>query len=220
MKKLRNMLVSLMLVVGLVVPVNVFAEDTNIANPDEEFTWRNYGTIKKGDVTWTYTDRENGIKEWTFMLTPSKTFTTDDAIAIELVPTGVSVQKVTTDNSKIVVASNNNNTLLLKPTNTGLKSGEKVQLIKVTTKDTATNNCDLAVKPLTLDCSTNISGYYFNNNGEEVTKEEYDQVCAGVTPDDNPNTGNAVPYIAITGGLIAIAGVYLYSKKSKKMYRI
>lgn len=220
MKKLRNMLVSLMLVVGLVVPVNVFAEDTNIANPSEDVSAGIYGSFKKGDVTWTYTDRENGIKEWTFMLTPSKAFTSEDTIAIKLVPTGVSVQKVTTDNSKLFLASNDNNTLLLKPANTGLKSGEKVQLIKVTTKDTATDKCDLSISPITLNCSTNISGYYFNNNGEEVTKEEYDQVCAGVTPDDNPNTGNAVPYIAITGGLIAIAGVYLYSKKSKKMYRI
>ena len=53
----------------------------------------------------------------------------------------------------------------------------------------------------------------------------YEEVCEGVTPDepdvpDTPNTGNPIPYIAVGGGLIAIAGVYFYSRKSNRMYKI
>ena len=54
------------------------------------------------------------------------------------------------------------------------------------------------------------------------------EACEGYTPSESnptdvpnsPDTGSVVPYVAIGGGLVAIAAVYLYSRKSNKVYKI
>lgn len=95
--------------------------------------------------------------------------------------------------------------------------------------DPSLNECKISYSPLGVSCikleDKSGNTLYLDKNGNSVTKEQYDQVCEGVTPGepdipDTPNTGNPIPYIAVGGGLIAIAGVYFYSKKSNKMYKI
>ena len=67
---------------------------------------------------------------------------------------------------------------------------------------------------------------YFDNNYKEVTETEFEEACNGKTPPvdtdvpNSPDTGSVIPYIAVGGGLVAIAGVYLYSRKANKVYKI
>lgn len=84
--------------------------------------------------------------------------------------------------------------------------------------------CRISYAPLGVSCikleDKSGNTLYLDKNGNSVTKEQYDEVCEGTTVPDTPNTGNPIPYIAVCGGLIAIAGVYFYSRKSNKMYKI
>lgn len=112
----------------------------------------------------------------------------------------------------------------------GTVSG-KTELITVTADivDPDVHECELSPMPLGVSCITieDKSGntLYLDKNGNSITKEQYTEVCEGGTPTepdvpDTPNTGNPIPYIAVGGGLVAIAGVYFYSRKSNKMYKI
>ena len=91
------------------------------------------------------------------------------------------------------------------------------------------SECKISYSPLGVSCITleDKSGntIYLDKNGNSITKEQYTEVCEGGTPTepdvpDTPNTGNPIPYIAVGGGLVALAGVYFYSRKSNKMYKI
>lgn len=95
--------------------------------------------------------------------------------------------------------------------------------------DPSLSECKISYSPLGVSCITieDKSGntLYLDKNGNSITKEQYTEVCEGGTPTepdvpDTPNTGNPIPYIAVGGGLVAIAGVYFYSRKSNKMYKI
>ena len=90
--------------------------------------------------------------------------------------------------------------------------------------DPQQTECELSFSPLSVGCITiddkNGNTTYLDKNGNSVSKEKYEEVCEGTTIPDTPNTGNPIPYIAVAGGLIAIAGVYFYSRKSNKMYKI
>lgn len=99
--------------------------------------------------------------------------------------------------------------------------------------DPSKQECVLNFSFLKTNC-INIDDLYFDKNGNLVTQAQFKEICEGVNPDDpldpddpntpdnpeNPKTGDAVPYVAVAGGLIAIAGVYFYSRKSNKMYKI
>lgn len=112
-----------------------------------------------------------------------------------------------------------------------LKSGTsisaKTKLATVTADivDANDKSCNLSFSPLGTVCS-NDNGIYFDKNGKEVTEDEYKASCEGVPvePDEpnnvNPPTGSVIPYVAVLGGLASIAGVYFFSKKSNKMYKI
>lgn len=80
-------------------------------------------------------------------------------------------------------------------------------------------DCNVAVAPHALSC-TAADGKYFIEDGTEVTEEEYNQVCGNVKPGEDVKTGIPVPYLAVAGGILAIAGVYLYSRKQNKMFKI
>ena len=104
-----------------------------------------------------------------------------------------------------------------------------MELTVITTDDPVDDGCILNVSPInTLDCSTSIPGFYFDNDGNSISQEEYNEVCGNTTtttpesPGDIPNspqTGSVVPYIAIGGGLLAIVVVYLLTRKNK-VYKI
>ncbi len=86
--------------------------------------------------------------------------------------------------------------------------------------------CQLDYSPMGLSC-LEFEGHYFDTKGNEVSAEDYTAACSGTpttpsNPNDveSPDTGSVIPYIAVGGGLIAIAGLYLYSRRSNKVYKI
>ncbi len=93
--------------------------------------------------------------------------------------------------------------------------------------DPSKKECSLAHSPLTFNNCMVVGNHYFNDEWVEVSEEEYHKVCDNVTPTtppddvpDNAQTGSVVPYIAIGLGIVAIGALYLYSKKSNKMFKI
>ncbi len=130
------------------------------------------------------------------------------------------------------VTPSDNGVIYLLKAKDGVTVNGKTEALTVLANITDPNTtqdpkCELDYNPLGLSCAT-VGEYHFDNNGNSVSEELQQQACEGVgtptTPDtdvpDSPKTGSVVPYIAIGGGLIAIAGVYLYSRKSNKVYKI
>ncbi len=113
----------------------------------------------------------------------------------------------------------------------GTSINKKTKLAQVAADivDPKNSQCKLDYTPYGTICSET-NGKYFDDKGALVTEDEYNAACDGVTTPDNPNdipnnpdnpkTGNIIPYVAVGGGLLAIAGVYFISKKSNKMYRL
>lgn len=125
--------------------------------------------------------------------------------------------------SNITVVSKNmqdgNLTLLLKTTNNAaITSKTLIGTAYGYPIDTATG-CTLNPVPLTLSCA-NLNNLFFDKNGKVVTETEFAAVCSSTNPGEDVETGSAIPYVAVMGGLIAIAGVYLYSRKTNKMYKL
>lgn len=230
MKKL-TIILSVIGLLLMSMPMNAsaasFKDDGsgNFCN-DADISAGKYGTFKAGDVCYKYTDSANGIKEWTYRLT---TKTNVKTIYLEVQPSSsIEIQSIKAGSGLLKAddtKTSTGNALLLFATNSnGINSGEKVTLFTVVTKDLATEGCYLNVSPLNPACQV-IANTYLDKNGNIITKEQYEEVCEGVTPTDpdvpdTPNTGNPIPYIAVGGGLVALAGVYFYSRKSNKMYKI
>ncbi len=121
---------------------------------------------------------------------------------------------------------------------TSINGATKLATVTADIVDPSNKSCVLNYSPLGTTC-TNSYEKYFDDKGKLVTEDEYKAACeSGGTPStnppddepntppaenpsgDNPQTGSVIPYIAIGGGLAAIAGVYFISRKSNKMYRI
>lgn len=181
-----------------------------------------FGTIAAGDMTWTYSNEEEGEKTWTISFETSNPF-----IYLSLVPSFLNIDSVSVNGSNFVLASqsgagNGAVDVLIQ----NVSSGSAMLTITVITTDTADEGCILNISPLNLNCNFSGGGFYFDDNGNEISAEEYAQVCGNATTPDNPNdvpnsqTGSAVPYVAIGGGILAVAVVYLFSRKSNKVYKI
>ena len=232
MKKLFKIF-SLVLFMLIIMPNNTYAA-ISFGEPDSD-GWHistgsdsagRYGSFAAGDVKWRYTDEENGIKEWQFTLTPSGNFQT---IYMTLVPNALEIQKVTAGSDFKQLSFDNSAEVVIQP-KSSLTKNKKVLLFTVTTKDTAETGCMLSYSPGSTSCAK-IGDIYLDKDGKSVTKSEYEKACGtgGTTtvtdpkdPDipNTPDTGSVIPYFAIGGGLAAIAGVYLYSRKSSKVYKI
>lgn len=65
--------------------------------------------------------------------------------------------------------------------------------------------------PVTPKCTTGKNGEYYDNNGNQVTKEEYEKACSS----ENPQTGSAVSYVIIVGGIALAVAAFMMTKKSK-----
>lgn len=78
-------------------------------------------------------------------------------------------------------------------------------------KETTKENFELVCK--VHKCQV-INNTYFDDKGNIVTKEVYDKYCT------NPKTGNIVPYIYTFLGILTATGLFVYSKKHKKLNRI
>ena len=83
------------IVLGVVVSLFLFmplvANAEKVVANKEDWTLRNYGVIKAGDITYEYTDEAKGIKTWEIYLTPSSNIT---HIYLELLPTKLEIQKI------------------------------------------------------------------------------------------------------------------------------
>lgn len=230
MKKFTIMLVLVGVILCL-VPVRVDAAvsfnqngDTYLSNA--EISLGRYGTIKTGDGQYVYTDQANGIKKWTFYLTVAED---TSSIYLGLVPNQLDIQSIEVGSDFMKVTEKEvdgvTNVLLTATTSGGVKANSRVLLFTVTTKDLADEDCVLAFSPLAINPCDVIEGNYYDDEGNIVSKAEYDKVCSDKTvtiPEDeeNPQTGSVIPYVAIGGGMLAIAGVFLYSRKSNKMYKL
>ena len=184
-----------------------------------------YGTVTIDETPWT---QESGVVTQVYSITKSGPF-----VAITIIPTrNVSNVRILDSSSFSIVKNINNEdgsvTVLLKANN-GTGASGKTELMTVVADGggtIATEGCVLDFSPINLNCSTEIEGFHFDNNGNSITEEEFEEACSGKTPPtgtdvpNSPDTGSVIPYIAIGGGLIAVAGVYLYSRKANKVYKI
>ncbi len=222
---LLGVLATLLFVLPSTVSAAVSFEDT-----DGDGTYENsdvisvgqFGTIAVGDMTWEYVEGSDEEKIWTISFETSHPF-----IYFSLVPASVSIDSVNVSGNGFVLADQESAgdgmiDILIENAN----SGSGMVTVTVVTTDTADEGCQLNISPLNLDCSVNIPGIYFDDNGNEITAEEYQEVCGNATTPDDPNdipnseTGSVVPYVAIGGGLLAIVALYLFSRKSNKVYKI
>ena len=236
MKKIILML-GVIAFILVVMPTNVSAaapagfvdNGDGVYVNEQDISAGRYGTFKAGDVSWTYAsaeDEADGIKTWTYYLTVGSVDW--EYLYMGVTPVGISIDSITTDSDTFLMvdqSKSSNTTNVLFQATKDLKEGDRVLLFTIITVDEAEDECQLQTSPLNLDCSVNIPGVYFDNDGNEITAEEYAQVCGNVTPDDNndvpsPQTGSVIPYIAVGGGVIAIIAVYLLTRKSSKVYKI
>ena len=220
MKKLSVILSFIVLLAFLVMPNMVNAAETSRQNTI-------YGTVTIDESEWTESGDTYSITQ-VYYITKSSEYVyfnikpVLNVNNVEIIASSRAysiVSKTTLDDGSVNV--------LMKATNgTGI-NGTKTELFTVIAKivDPSKLECDLSYSPLSVACAV-IDNNYFDDNGKKVTEEVYNQACNGYVPDEpiedepNPETGSVIPYIAVGGGLIAIAGVYLYSRKSNKMYKI
>ena len=219
-----GLVASFMFVMPMSVKAAAFVDNDGdgVYENDAAISVGRYGSVAAGDMTWKYSDEEAGEKTWTISFDVSSGY---NYVYFTLVPSFVEIDSVNVSSGSNYVLANqtssSNGTVVFFEST----SGGKLELTVVTT-DTADEGCLLNISPLNLDCSVSIPGYYFDDNGKAITEEEYNQVCGNTTPDNpqdipnSPDTGSVVPYIAIGGGLVAIAAVYLLSRKSNKVFKI
>ncbi|MDE5539893.1 MAG: hypothetical protein K2J20_05355 [Bacilli bacterium] len=216
MKRFVSLLCLIALIVS-VTPVQVHAEENS----------GHYSTAF-GTIDWEIKDEsaETKSKTWVFYLTPNKNY---KSIELQLTPVNLTnlqpvpsssfllADKKVDEMTGIVTVS------LIVGNSNGLTAGQKTEMMTVTSNYTSTDNCRLSLSLGTISC-VQLGGIYIDANGASVTEAEYNEVCGNKpeVPNDVPNsdTGSVVPYVAVGGGIVAIAGVFLYSKKSKRMYRI
>lgn len=99
---------------------------------------------------------------------------------------------------------------------TGLHQVATIRLnVNESASSTETCQIDLEVasttNPENPTCEI-VDGKYYDDNGVEVTKEEYEEIC--LNP-ENPQTGSFLPYAVIIGGIVVAIGLYMFTKKNK-----
>lgn len=232
MKKLISLL-SLIAMMFVVVPVGAVAKSSSSAGTM-------YGTINVEESDWIQKSDKSG-----YYITQKYTVTKTNAsgyVYIAFLETlNVKITQVVDDGAFEIVGDyvttqqdGYNARVYVFKLRSGTSINKETELATVMAEivDPNNKNCNLSYAPLSTQCS-NVNGKYFDNNGKLVTEDEYKAACEGTNPvnpsnpddepnnkPDNPQTGNVVPYIAIAGGLAAIAGVYFISKKSNKIYKI
>ncbi len=212
MKRIFSILCLVALFV-CVMPVKVAAEEKkgNFTNV--------YGTVE-----WEIKDEstETKSKTWVFYITPNDNY---KSFQIELVPTNLTNLNPVASPSFLLADKKDeeNGKMMLTLVVNSLQKGVRTEMMTVTTNYTSTENCTLGLNMGSITCQQ-IGSLYIDNNGASVSEEEYKKACGSSEPEKpdekNPQTGNVIPYIAVGGGMIAIAGVYLYSRKSNKIYKI
>lgn len=231
MKKI-TVILGIVLVLFYSLPINAsaasYVKDGDTYKINADVSVGKYGVIKAGDATYKYTDEAEKIKTWNFYITAEEDL---DYVAINLLPVSLEIQSVKVGPLFNKLSSDNEKILMEVKSAGSAKKGDRILLFTVITKDTADTGCTLSISPQNVEACSVVDGNYFDKNGNRVTEAEYKASCEGTTeptpiPPDDPNdipnsdTGSVVPYVAIFGGLMAIAGVYFYSKKANRMYKL
>lgn len=219
MKKFTVILSFILMISILVVPMNVLAKETSKSGTI-------YGTITVNESDWTQSGDTYSITQ-VYSITKSSEY-----IYFNIKPVlNVGDVEIIASSSAFTIVSKTTGSdgsinVLLKATN-GKGVSTKTEAFTVVAKivDPSKQECNLSYLPLSMACAV-IDNLYFDDNGKTVTETEYNEVCGNgnttpTNPDEpNPETGSVIPYIAVGGGLLAIAGVYLYGRKSSKFYKI
>lgn len=231
MKKFTVILSFILMISILVVPMNVLAAEYKDFKEVKRTSNGIYGVIVVKETSWTDDTASSsgvGIQQ---IYTVTKV-NSGGYVYIEFKEeNNVKIREVTPGSSFTIVGDG-------VRTSTGvqylfkLKSGTSISTtteLATVTADILVNDaslgCNLSFSPLSAKC-LELNGKYYDDNGKEVTETEYNKACSNYVPDEipsdepNPETGSVIPYIAVGGGLLAIAGVYLYSRKSSKFYKI
>jgi hypothetical protein len=222
---------SLVLTMLILIPFNVHARvvGTNSGGA--------YGTItvEEPDSGWSGSEATGFSVTQTYTITKSKS----EYLYFTLLPTNnVSdlVVLASSGFSTVVNVKNSDGSVsIILKTNNDQPVSSKTEIFTVTAKivDPSKKECKIDYMPGSLQC-LELNGNYFDKNGKKITETEYKEICEGYVPDDptdpdeplppdipeNPKSGSVIPYVAVGGGLIAIAGLYLFSRKSNKMYRL
>jgi len=222
MRKINVILSFIVMFMILFIPVVVDAAEVSRENTI-------YGTITVDESEWSQSGDTYSFTQ-VFYITKSTEYV---YFNIKPVLNVTDVQIVASSSAFKVVSQktldDGSVNVLLKANNSAGVNNTKTEVFTVVAKivDPSKLECNLSYSPLSVACAV-IENNYFDDNGSIVSEEEYNQACNGVIPDEpdepsdepNPETGSVIPYVAVGGGLLAIAGVYLYSRKSDKMYKI
>ena len=126
--------------------------------------------------------------------------------------------------SGTITKSETGNGIDIKLTNsTGLTSRKVIVSINLTVSDNAdsTDTCMVTLSSVDTPTSTPkcqvVNGVYYDANGNEVSEEAYNEVCA---TSENPQTGSFLPYTLIIAGLALAGWLYYVTKKNNKIYQV
>lgn len=210
---MKKLVVLLSLAVMLVMPLNVNAASWS----EEKVLSKNsiYGELSAREMPWegndptqleVYITKASEYISLTFTVNNLKDVKFMEAANITVVNSDFK------DNVLTVLLKTKDGKAITKKTEVGSAMGYPIDTEK---------GCSIAVTPQTLACAK-LDNMYFDKSGKAITEEEYNEVCSNITtePGDDVQTGSVIPYVAIAGGLIAIAGVYLYSRRTNKMYKL
>lgn len=126
--------------------------------------------------------------------------------------------------SGTITPSEDGQSIFVDLKNTSGITGKKlVATISLVVSDAAasTETCSITLSKTEEPASTPkcqvVDGIYYDANGNEVSKEAYDASC---TTQENPQTGNFLPYTLIVVGIAIAGGLYLVTKKNNKIYHV
>lgn len=219
MKKFTVIFSFIFMMAILLIPTSAWAKETSKSGTI-------YGTITVNESEWTQSVDTYSITQ-VYSITKSSEYI---YFNINPVLNVGDVEIIASSSAFTIVSktaqSDGSINVLLKATNgTGVSTKTEAFTVVAKIIDPSKKECNLSYSPLSLACAV-IDNIYFDDSGKTVTEAEYNEVCGNgnTTPNNpdepNPETGSVIPYIAVGGGLLAIAGVYLYSRKSSKFYKI
>ncbi len=117
-------------------------------------------------------------------------------------------------------------------TNAGIKATSTKELVarinlEVSDSILSTETCKITITaiedeekpeptPTTPKCTVSNNKYY-DANGNEVSKEQYEKSC---NVKENPQTGSFLPFTIVIAGIAVAGGLYFVAKKNNKIYHV
>ncbi|MBR1679626.1 MAG: hypothetical protein IJ704_03185 [Bacilli bacterium] len=144
---------------------------------------------------------------------------------LKLINSNFTFRDITTESGWTqVTTKNDDGTVTFKFTNsTGVAAGKHLVgtvRLRVNSAASSTDTCTITLTgtpntPSTTPKCKVVDGKYYNNNGVEVTKAEYDKACTT----SNPETGAFLPVAVIGVGVLLVIGLF-FATKNNKMYQV